>query len=308
MVINVHIHKMMMAIISATFMIMISVLLILRFADNDRALDIVPQDTQMYGGFLTWPDVNKIFPKGSRATVIDFDTGITFNVQRRGGSSHADAQPLTAEDTAAMKRIYNEQWSWKRRAAIIQLPDGTKIAASMAGMPHGQGAIPDNDFDGHFCIHFRDSKTHGSRKMDLAHQMMVWKAGGVLDEQIIKMNQEGIINLFFTAINQQEYNIAGRLIHADLDINPLLLQFEQISKVKVEKITALDDHNYNVLVRIVFTDSNHEIREELMVRIIGNQPPWSIAASSMIGLVEPDVITTIMPVDDSWSLEEDWEQ
>src|SRR5262249_30423101 len=38
--------------------------------------------------------------------------------------------------------------------------------------------IPDNDFSGHFCIHFLESTTHKSNEPDLGHQMMVYKAAG----------------------------------------------------------------------------------------------------------------------------------
>ena len=51
-----------------------------------------------------------------------------------------------------MKEIYGE-WSWERRAIIVVV-GGRRIAASMAGMPHGAGLIKDNDFPGHFCVHF----------------------------------------------------------------------------------------------------------------------------------------------------------
>jgi hypothetical protein len=98
-------------------------------------------------------------------------------VQRRGGSKHADCQPLTAEDTAVMRKIYGGQWSWARRAIVVSL-DGKHMAASMNGMPHGAGAIKNNDFDGHFCIHFLNSRTHESNKLDSAHQAMVKKAAG----------------------------------------------------------------------------------------------------------------------------------
>ena len=40
-------------------------------------------------------------------------------------------------------------------------------------MPHGEQAIYDNDFDGQFCIHFLNSKTHGSDKVDADHQYCV---------------------------------------------------------------------------------------------------------------------------------------
>ena len=51
----------------------------------------------------------------------------------------------------------------------------------MNGMPHGAGAIKDNDFDGHFCIHFYASRTHGGNRVDERHQNMVLKAAGLIE-------------------------------------------------------------------------------------------------------------------------------
>ena len=45
----------------------------------------------------------------------------------------------------------------------------------MNGMPHGTTTIS-NNFDGHFCIHFKNSKTHGTDKVDSEHQNCVNKA------------------------------------------------------------------------------------------------------------------------------------
>ena len=101
---------------------------------------------------LPWEKVNDIIPNQTEFTIIDVDTGLAFRVQRRAGKQHADVQPLTKEDTQMMKKIYHNQWSWKRRAIIV-LIDDQMIAASMHGMPHGAGALQ-NDFPGHFCVHF----------------------------------------------------------------------------------------------------------------------------------------------------------
>jgi hypothetical protein len=109
------------------------------FEKNIQKKDI--KKYQFYGEFLTWDDVNRLFPKFAYAKITDVDTHLTFNVQRRGGLYHADVQPLTAGDTAAMKKIYNGKWSWKRKAVIVQLDNGKKIAGSMHGMPHGQGEL-----------------------------------------------------------------------------------------------------------------------------------------------------------------------
>ena len=85
-----------------------------------------------------------------------------------------DTEPLTAEDTAIMKEIYGGAWSWDRRAILVKY-DGHVYAASMNGMPHGTSTI-DNGFDGHFCVHFTGSKTHGTDRVDEDHQAAVAQA------------------------------------------------------------------------------------------------------------------------------------
>ena len=42
--------------------------------------------------------------------------------------------------------------------------------------PHGTGSIKTNNFDGHHCIHFLNSRTHTGNRWDTAHQNMVQKA------------------------------------------------------------------------------------------------------------------------------------
>ena len=38
------------------------------------------------------------------------------------------------------------------------------------------GVVKGNNFDGHFCIHFYGSKTHGTKKVDAMHQNCVAEA------------------------------------------------------------------------------------------------------------------------------------
>lgn len=133
--------------------------------------------TQHYGKLLSWQQATQILPNKSIFSVTELETGLSFHVQRRAGSDHADVQPLTKEDTRIMKQIYNGKWSWRRKAVLIHSGDEW-IAASMNGMPHGGDGIPENGFSGHFCIHFLGSSTHKSDSPDPAHQMMVHKAAG----------------------------------------------------------------------------------------------------------------------------------
>ncbi len=120
-------------------------------------------------------DIQQIFARGVKATVTDVETGISWTVIRSGGSNHADVQPLTAADTANMKKAYGGTWSWNRRAIWVTV-GGNTYAASMNGMPHGTGSITTNNFDGHHCIHFLNSRTHTGNRLDSAHQSAVKKA------------------------------------------------------------------------------------------------------------------------------------
>jgi LysM repeat protein len=122
-------------------------------------------------------DAERKFARGSTAKVTHVDTGLTFYVKRRGGTNHADSEPLTKQDTQTIKKIYGGSFSWNREAIIVE-SGGKKMVASMNGMPHGGSSISGNGFNGHFCIHFYKSKGHSSGRVDSQHQAMVRKAAG----------------------------------------------------------------------------------------------------------------------------------
>jgi hypothetical protein len=131
-----------------------------------------------YGELIDWSNINDLFPIGSNATLQDFETGRKFRIHHLFGTNHADCEPLTAEDSYIMKQVFGGEWSWERRAAILWL-DGRPVACSMAGMPHGTSQdIYGNDFDGMFDLHFLNSRTHGTDRVDPDHQAMVRRAAG----------------------------------------------------------------------------------------------------------------------------------
>lgn len=119
-------------------------------------------------------DIQKIFARGTTATITDVATGIAWKEIRKGGTNHADVQPLTAADTAAMKAAVGS-WSWNRRAIFVTIND-VNYAASMNCMPHGSGSITNNNFNGHHCIHFTNSRGHSSNKVCSLHQAAIQKA------------------------------------------------------------------------------------------------------------------------------------
>ncbi|EOD00751.1 peptidoglycan-binding domain-containing protein [Caldisalinibacter kiritimatiensis] len=149
--------------------------------------------TQVKGSLVNWYDI---------LTIRDLDTGITFKVKVTGGSHHADVEPLTVKDAQALKKAWGGTYSWIRRAVVVYTK-GRAIAASMNGMPHagvdnkpsrvwvnwrsgGYGAgtnydtVKGNGFDGHVCLHFKNSRTHSSNRIDEGHQTQVKRAAGLI--------------------------------------------------------------------------------------------------------------------------------
>jgi hypothetical protein len=296
-------------VVSGTFLLLIGIMLICRWSLETPEGPISNLDQEVpCGEFLTWDAVNKIFPKNAAATVIDYDSGMQFKVQRRGGYNHTDVQPLTANDTAVMKSIYAGKWAWRRRAVIVQLNDGRRIAASMNGMPHGQGAIKDNNFDGHFCIHFRDSKTHGSKKVDLAHQMMIWKAANVLEQQLQPLTPAEIIAVFFTALNQHELNIAEKLVNSQGEVKPLMQNLASIETIKAENIKNISENSFSVSVSLVFNDSNREYRKNMVVNMAAQKAYWQIDANVINQLLDKRSMASFQAVNTMTMEPEDLEE
>jgi len=174
-----------------------------KYEDDDGPISFVIE-------MLPWEKVNNILPKYTIFTIIDIETGLSFKVQRRAGSHHADVQPLSHKDTKIMKEIYNGKWSWNRRAILV-IKDDQMIAASMHGMPHGAGALR-NGFPGHFCVHFWESTTHRRDKMDPAHQFMILKSAGKLDDYLNETDPYTLIDLFALAVNNHDPYILSETI------------------------------------------------------------------------------------------------
>lgn len=176
--------------------------------------------------FIPWDQVNLLLPKYSKFTVRDVLTGMEFNVQRRAGSRHADVQPLTKNDTKIMKEIYQGQWSWKRRAIIV-LYKGHQIAASMHGMPHGAGALQ-NNFPGHFCIHFYGSTTHRRNSMDISHKLMIFKAAGKIYEHLQTASPYEVISAFIAGMKEDDEEIIDMVTIQNLTWGQSLSKVETI--------------------------------------------------------------------------------
>lgn len=191
----------------------------------------------IFGEALDWQEVDNIFPIYSKAIVRDLVTQLTYRVQRRGGNLHADVQPLLRLDTEKMLRAYNNKWSWDRRAVVLRVGERF-IAGSINGMPHGLGSIRHNDFDGHSCIHFLNSRVHGSNKVDFAHQLMVSKASGQLFYRLMGMDPEDILKAFITFSTQNQEHL-NKYILFDPDYD--LSFFQSLQSIHLGNINLISE-------------------------------------------------------------------
>ncbi|HWK24900.1 MAG TPA: hypothetical protein VNS08_17950 [Ureibacillus sp.] len=208
---------------------------------------------------LPWEEVNGILPKYSKFTVLDVETGKRFKVQRRAGNRHADVQPLTPKDTKIMKEIYGGKWSWKRRAIIV-IHHNQSIAASMHGMPHGAGAL-ENDFPGHFCIHFYGSTTHRTNSMDLSHKLMILKSAGELQEYLTGAEPFELINAYVAGLKQQDPRILSTISLQQLDWKEYIQSIENINLKRISIFPVEETVNQislQVPVEIEWINNNSE--------------------------------------------------
>ena len=114
--------------------------------------------SERHGEYLDWwTEAQYLLPIGKIDTITDFETGKSFQIKRTIGANHADCEPLTTNDSLIIKEIWGGTYSWKERAVIVHV-EGRKIAASMSSMPHDIQYIADNNFEGHFDLHFKNSK------------------------------------------------------------------------------------------------------------------------------------------------------
>ena len=121
---------------------------------------------------LNWFDyMDACFTKYVPTRVIDIYSGKEYFVKRMGGYNHADVQAIDATNTAIFKSVYGGTWSWTRRPVWVEI-DGKFYAGSTNGMPHGFDILETGE-GGHTCIHFLQSKTHGTKRVDPDHQACV---------------------------------------------------------------------------------------------------------------------------------------
>ena len=66
-------------------------------------------------------------------------------------------------------------FNWDSHAVILYA-GGKYVACAINTMPHGDQTITNNGYDGQFCLHMVNSRTHGSNSVCPLHQAAIKKA------------------------------------------------------------------------------------------------------------------------------------
>lgn len=104
---------------------------------------------------LHWIDeVKPSLKTGQNIEAYDPETGISWTLYVMSRGRHADVEPLTADDTAAMMAAFGGVETWTPKPVYIKLPDGRWSLATTHNVAHGSQVIGGNNFDGQNCVHF----------------------------------------------------------------------------------------------------------------------------------------------------------
>ena len=132
--------------------------------------------------------------RGASIKLTDLTTGKSLNVHVQSTGNHIDAEPLTSADTTTLCEIYGvsspNSISYKRRPMMITTSAG-QFLCSIYGQPHGAQDITNNGYEGQFCLHFVNSKTHGTNRVDEDHQNAINTAETLV--KAVKVNGVNVV-------------------------------------------------------------------------------------------------------------------
>ncbi len=180
-------------------LILMFVLLIITGCGNNESA-VVDNEVDSEIELINYEEALELFKEGDTASVLDIETGITYEVRRiEGGfTTLADIETLTLEETDKLLETAGGNWNVVRRAVIVTIGE-IKIAASIAPFEHsgdenydygeiidnrsgatGTGinldSIRDNGMIGVADIYFYNSLIPGINRVDERHQEMVLEA------------------------------------------------------------------------------------------------------------------------------------
>lgn len=108
---------------------------------------------------LSFNELNPIVELSEKYELVNLLTNQIYTFTRIGGTSHLDI---------IFETPYPSTLDWSKVPALVKLSDTAYVPASLCEYRHG--------YENHFCLHFKNSKTHGTNKVDPTHLKTIKKA------------------------------------------------------------------------------------------------------------------------------------
>lgn len=129
------------------------------------------------GELSSWAQLNPMLPAGTQFTVLDYNTGKTFQMVRVGGQNCAYVSTPSAADYQTYRASFGGEDTWEHRAVLVEI-NGTKYAASLFGQPSGGEDQYGSGMKGYTFLYFNDSRTDLSGLADDEHILAITRAAG----------------------------------------------------------------------------------------------------------------------------------
>ena len=104
--------------------------------------------------YANWYNVIRPIARSMPDVVIyDPDSGLHFNLHMFSFGKHADSETPTAADTAILNQVVGVN-TWTPKYVWVIFPDGQVYIGSIHSHGHEVDHTPNNDLEGHICLHF----------------------------------------------------------------------------------------------------------------------------------------------------------
>lgn len=119
---------------------------------------------------IAWEDgINILLEINQPYEIYDFETKQYFFIKRIGGENHADVIPNSEEDFNFIAQNLQQK---SNIPVVLIYNSNTLIPASFSAHMHG---FPEttSPYHGHYCLHFKASKTDETNNVDYYHQKAI---------------------------------------------------------------------------------------------------------------------------------------
>ena len=104
--------------------------------------------------YANWYSVIRdIARKMPDVVIYDPESGLHFNLHMFSFGKHADSETPTAADTAILNQVVGVN-TWTPKFVWVIFPDGQVFIGSIHSHGHEVDHTPNNDLEGHICLHF----------------------------------------------------------------------------------------------------------------------------------------------------------